>query len=308
MGRKNRRPQMRLRLSGGVERDGEIGLDELARVAEETQRLVTRLARGLTDQRGPGRTPAIIADATRLFLVGLTPGSTVLEIAGAEPALDALSAENMPGDLGEVTLALVADSVRALSEEEPVLPPGMDSAAVDDLDKWLRRLRPYDRVSLDVALSSGPRAVEFAPIPARQRLGSARPQPSLPFVSSSHQALYGRLYALNLRTGSFSIEDDTGHSIRLSVPEDLRPRAAQMVDSRVRAVGNARLDERRRLAGFDVANLEPVPESMLPAQGEFFHRHELVPKPPVGSEIEAGIIPDLTADEIESFMAALSED
>lgn len=308
MGPKGRRPQMRLRLSGGAERDGEIGLDELARVAEETQRLVIRLARGLTDQRGPGRPRGVIVEATRLFLVGLEPGSTVLEIAGTESDLDSLSAEDMPGDLGEVALTLFVDSVQALSEEQPTLPPGMDSAAVGDLDEWLRNLRSYARVSLDISLPSGTRAAEFVPVPARRRLEAARPQPSLPFISSSHQALYGRLYALNLRTGSFSIEDDTGHSIRLAVPEDLRSRVAQLIDSRVRAIGNARLDERRRLIGFDVADLESVPVPELPAQGEFFRRHELVPKSPVEQKLEAGIVPDLTADEIESFMAALSEE
>jgi hypothetical protein len=49
-------------------------------------------------------------------------------------------------------------------------------------------------------------------------------------VSPHLQALAGRLYALNLNTGTFSIEDDTGREIRLTVPSDVRtPRRLSLV-------------------------------------------------------------------------------
>jgi len=64
--------------------------------------------------------------------------------------------------------------------------------------------------------------------------------PSVPYVSAEHQALTGRLYALNLRTGTFRIVDDARHSVRLTVPEDVRGEAAQLIGTRVHAIGRLR--------------------------------------------------------------------
>jgi hypothetical protein len=296
------RPQLHLHLVGEQQRDGEVSLNDLAKVAQSTQQLVTRMARGLAGKR-VGRPPDGLVEATRLFLVGLRPGSTVLDIAGLEADPDVLVADDMPVDLGERVLGLLADSARALSEDEPVLPAGLDASALNDLDAWLRDLRAYKRVSLEAELSRGRRVAEFEPVVARRRLRVATPQPPLPFVSSQYQALSGRLYALNLRTGSFSIEDDVGRTIRLAVPEDLRSRAARMVNTRVQAVGMPRLDENGRLLGFDVVDLVDAVE--LPVQTGFFDRHQLAPSARhAPRHSDQGVIPDLTDDEIDAFVAA----
>lgn len=303
------RPRLGLRLQDSGLKDGEIRLDDVAHVAGATQKLVTRLGRGLTGHRGPGRPPKSVAAATRLYLVGLGRGSTVLEIVGSEPDSDLLDADHMPADLGELVLGLVADGILALasSQQQGVLPVGFDAAAVDDLDAWLRRLRGYRHVSLDVRLRATRRHAGFSPTPALTRLRELRPQPALPYVSSTHQALEGHLYALNLRTGSFHIEDDARHSVRLSVPADLRSHAAGMVESRVRAIGTPQVDESGRLVGFDVADFFSAPEFEPSAQESFFERHTLATSTRQEDAIEAGVVQDLSDEEVSSFIAALAE-
>lgn len=96
------RPMLHLRLSDQDERQGEIPLADLAKVAEETQRVVTRIARGMIDERGPGRLRRSVSDATTLFLVGLRSGSTILDIALPDSADEVLRTEGMPAALGEM--------------------------------------------------------------------------------------------------------------------------------------------------------------------------------------------------------------
>lgn len=302
------RPKLRLRLSDADNREGEIPLADLAKVAEQTQLVISRLARGLIDDPVTSRLRTSVAEATKMFLVGIHAGSTVLDIVGPKLNLDTLAADDMPGELSEMVLSTFVDTLETLAQPEPTLPVGVDSLVVTSLDNWLRSLRRYERVSLSAELSSGTREAEIQPRPARVSLRHAESQPFLPFVSARHQALTGRLYALNLRTGSFSIEDDAGHSIRLSVPEDMRAEAAQLVGTIVRAIGNPSLNERHRLVSFEVAALEPLPVGPIGVQGEFFRRHELVASVELPPRLDGGVIPGLTDDEVDAFMATFDSE
>jgi hypothetical protein len=284
-------------------------LADLARVADGAQRVVTRIARGMID-RGQGSLPRQAVEATTLFLTGIRSGSTVLDIALPELGGDTLSAREMPASLGEMALAVLVESLEVLSEDEPepVLPVGVDDGVIECMDQWLRALRGYRAVTVDSELSGRSRRAVLSPKSARERLRNAASQPSVPFVSADHQALTGRLYALNLRTGTFRIEDDARHSIRLTVPEDVRDDAAQLINTRVRAIGRASLDERRRLLSFDVAAFELLPD--LVDQTAFFERHELVapPRTITGDDLAQGVIPDLSDGDIDEFMSALASE
>lgn len=300
------RPTLHLRLSDQNDRDGEISLADLAKVAGETQRVVTRIARGMVDDRRQGPGTRDVVAATTLFLTGIGSGSIVLDLALNEAAQDTLVAEGMPIDLGQIALTIFVESLETLSadEAETILPVGIDDNVMRDLGDWLRVLRGYSEIAIDTELDARSFHANIAPKNARKRLRNAISQPSIPYISSSHQALTGRLYALNLRTGTFRIEDDARHSIRLLVPEDVRREAAQLINKRVRAIGKASLDDRFRLLSFDVAALEQLPE--LVDQRAFFERHELVaPRRPIAADdLALGIIPDLSDDEIDTFVAA----
>lgn len=151
--------------------------------------------------------------------------------------------------------------------------------------------------------------VRVQPQAARRRLRDVLPQPSLPFVSATQQMLEGTLYALNLNTGTFSIEDTAGNKIRIKVPETLRRTAATYVGHQVRAVGDAELDEHLRLKSFEVTNLELVTDrEQLSEQTGFFDKHEL-PRPNQGEirDSEAWGIDGLSEEESSDFLAALAE-
>lgn len=301
------RPTLHLRLTGHGSSAGEIPLVELAKVAEHTQRLVTRIASGMIDDQSFRRPRREIVTATTLTLIGLRSGSTVLDIALPETSSETLSAENMPPELGEMALVILAESLEILREDDPapVLPVGVDDNVAHNIDQWLSALRGYTSISMDTELNSGTIQTEFIPRVARARLKLAASQPSLPYVSANNQVLTGRLYALNLRTGTFRIEDDARHSIQLSVPEDVRNEAAQLVNTRVRAYGRASLDNRYRLLSFAVAALEQLPELM--SQMAFFEHHDLVEPPRVieAHDLSEGIVSDLSDEEIDAFMTAL---
>lgn len=304
------RPTLHLRLDADNGTQGEIRLAELAKLADQTQRIITHIAQKLVGDTIAGRATTNIATATTLSLVGLRSGSTVLEIALPPINEDVLQAEDMPVGIGQMALSLFAQGLGVLAEDDsaPTLPLGIDERVVQDIDRWLTTLRPYQVVDVEAHVEGERIWARIAPRVARRTLHRAEGPPDVPYVSAHHQALAGKLYALNLRTGTFKIEDDLGHSIPLVVPEDVRDDASQFVGRRIRAIGSAALDERHRLQSFVVSSLEETPEYLF-RQSEFFDRHELTipPRSIANSELDRGVIPDLSDDEIGQFMLAFDE-
>lgn len=301
------RPRVRLRLLGGSTEDGEIRLDDLGKIASETQTLIRRLARGLVGRRSVGRTPAVIERATLLTLVGLHRGSTVLEIAAPAHADGMLEAEGMPEDLGPRALRLLLGAMEVIAVDGTDMPLGFDGAASDDLDLWLKDLGGFKEVEIQSELAEL-RQIRVAPREARIRLHAVTPAPAFPWVSATDQALSGRLYALNLDTGTFSIEDEGGRKIRLTVPRDLRADAATLVNRSVRAVGKPTTDEAGRLRSFAVVRLEQRPDVEGLRQDEFFARHDLPARSgPPGEHADDWTISGLSDEDVDIFMTTLSD-
>jgi len=301
------RPVIRMRLRGASARDGEIPLTDLGRLAEETQALIRRLARGLVGQRGPGRAPFQIERSTSLTLVGLHAGSTILEIAGPVEAEDALDFGNLPLDLGDRALIMFLEGMSALGSANPELPVGYDAAAVNDLQVWLRSVRGYKTVELDSDIRGRRVRASIEPAKARRTVRELQPQPSMPYVSPTEQALEGSLYALNMHTGTYSIKDDSQHTIRLKVPPDIREEAAQLINQRVRAIGTPELYGSRRLVAFMAYRLIPAPDlAVLHQQGGFFERHDLAVAAVADDRtLNEWAIEDLSAEEVDGFLSAL---
>ncbi len=304
------RPIIRLRLEADNVPEGEIALSDLARIAGATQKILRQIAGNLVGQRGPGAPRKGVTEASSLRLVGLRAGSTILEIAGAETDWDALE-YGIPTDLTELSFDLLVGGLSAISSDEtqPELPVGFDKQLVDDLDDWLKSVRKYKSVAFESQVRNQTKSVNTVPMQARVRLHALNPQPALPFVSPTEQALEGRLYALNLNTGSFSIEDDAGHKIRTDVPPGLRADAAVLISRRVRAVGKPELDEAGRLKAFAVSRLGPAPDlAGLSEQKGFFEPHELEVKSPAGESgtLDDWAIRNLSDEEADDFMDALT--
>lgn len=90
----NEGSKLEVRLVGPAAEGGRLRVDALIEIAHAVQTAVTRLAHGLRGEATVrrGRTPREIADLTRLEVVGLREGSTVLsfDLAEHERPLDEL--------------------------------------------------------------------------------------------------------------------------------------------------------------------------------------------------------------------------
>ncbi|QIK66284.1 hypothetical protein G7072_07915 [Nocardioides sp. HDW12B] len=267
----------------------------------------------LVGQRRPGAPAKAVLEASQLRLVGLRAGSTILEIAGASPDAGLLEFD-IPTDLTEITFDMLMDGLGALvsaSDEEPAeLPVGFDDRLMGDFDVWLRSMRRYESVALESHVGGRVKQAASNPEAARARLKGVSPQPVMPFVSPSQQALEGKLYALNLNTGSFHVEDDAGHKIRTVLSPESRNSASLLVSRRVRAIGKPDLDEAGRIRSFQVDVIGPAPDlEGLSEQKSFFDVHELEIKPPPGDSgsIKEWAIGGLSDGEADDFMSALAE-
>ncbi|MGH8900917.1 MAG: hypothetical protein ACRDYA_04355 [Egibacteraceae bacterium] len=297
------RMRLSLRLDGGEYPDGEIPLVALARIADETQQLVRRLARSLTDRGGPGRTPTSIEEATSLWLVGIHQGSTTLDIAG--PRVQQLPLELFE-DIGSEAIGTMLDGLEALATENQ-LPAAFDERSVQSLDGWLESVgTAAAEVELSAELGSRQRRVVRVEPNAARAVLSHRSSPERERPAPSPQSVEGRLYAVNLETGRYAIRDDAGYSISLTgegYPSDL---VEGLVGQRVRAQGTAHFDDSRRLQ-LDLEDLRPVPPLEGVDSEKFFRNVELdellrgkTPLEPQGDLVIEG----LTDDEIEAFLAA----
>jgi hypothetical protein len=125
-----------VRLIGPAAVDGRLRIDTLVDIAQGVQGAVTRLAyslRGQTTVRR-GRTPAELADLTRLELVGLREGSTLLAFDLAEqerPLADF--------DLGSRALATFEAGIAALASGAPS-PEAWDAGVVQAAEQVMRAL------------------------------------------------------------------------------------------------------------------------------------------------------------------------
>lgn len=254
------RPLLRLRLHGGPFEPGEPPLGDLARLAEETQAVARCFGRMVAGRGGLSRSPGVVPAATQLKLVGLTAtgNATALDLAGVDAPAGGLLGDALPLDLGARALFGLVESLAALTEDEPVLPPTFDEDTRYGLDNWLRRVRRFDRVVVSVSVGGIARGCELDAGAARERLSLLDLPAHEPLVPAARHAVEGILYALNLHTGTYAVEDDHGQRIRLTVPTELRAASASLISSRIRAEGEATVDDQGRLHLLSVAGLAPA--------------------------------------------------
>lgn len=297
-------------LRGSYHRPGEIPLAVLARIAEETQTLVRRLARSLDERGGAGRTPGTIEEVTELLLVDIRPGSTTLEVAGParEPQLD-LGIE-VTDDLGARALDSFVSGLEAAARRES-LPNAFDDISTRGLEDWLAALAA-SASDLRLEASIGGRAVrtvQLAPAVVRAELNRRRAAQGQP--AASMQMVEGRLYAVDIDSGRYRIRDDAGNSIRV-MASGLNPeQVAPLLDQRVRVEGRPRFDEHGRLVGLDAPRLSPAPEVEGLDTASFFAGTELdrllADMQPLDSVSELAIA-GLTDSDIADLLAVLRDD
>lgn len=299
------RSTIRLRLLGNQYPAGEISLSDLGAVAERGQRLATRLARAEEGRGGPGRSPGRLTEGVRLMFTGIEPGSTQLLIAGPprEPQLDL-------GPMGEETVERVflqlTQGLNAAASGRD-LPNGYDDLSRRALAEWLDALAETAPEVEIVCRVGGrdPLTVRFYPAAARASVQEPPSSHAPPAIS-----VEGVLYAVNLHTGRYRIEDDMGSIIDLVASLFTNEQIAPLLGERVAASGSAVYDDAGRIKEVDATTITPAPgiDGLDPSR--FWRAVEieelLKDSSPVTSWDEL-LIPGLSVDEGDAFLRALSE-
>ena len=300
------RSTIRLRLRGASYPDGEIPLANLALIADRAQQLATRLARAEEGRGGPGRSPNRLAEGVRLMFVGIEPGSTQLVIAGPprEPQLDL---GPLREEAIERTFAQLIDGLEAAATGGS-LPDGYDDLSRRGLAEWLDALAQA-APELDVEGRVGarePKTVRMHPADA----GAALKEQPEPPAAPPTIAVEGILYAVNLHTGRYRIEDDMGSSIDLVTSLFTSQQVAPLLGQRVAAGGTAKYDDAGKIKEIDATTMGPAADLEGFDVARFSRTIELdellADAEPLHSIGELGI-PDLTEEDINAFVRSLRE-
>lgn len=284
--------------------EGEIPLADLARIADETQQLVHRLGRSLAGQSGPGRSATFVEEATKLTFVGIQRGSTLLQIAGPVVDPELFTDDSVPPPIGVQAVELVVDGLQALDANQ-ALPPAFDDPSTGTLRSWLGALASVSESVVVSGASPGrSRTCRIDPRATGERVPVGEPTLPLP----RDVTVEGVLYAVNLHTGRYHIEDDAGNKISLVLdavnPDDIGP----LVNRRVRAEGLATRDATRRIqlvTANSIALAPDDPTGIETPQGSLTLGELLSGVEPIGSTDE--LVIELGAEEAAAFLAALDE-
>ena len=280
--------EFEMRLSGTQLPDGQIGLAQLAALADALQELMLRLGRFSVEQRGAGRTPSAIESLTRLRLTGLTEGSTRLAVSVGDPQVLEL-AIGPEQELDDLFWEVVA------------------GIKVGQRPRWAPDLVADSAAKLVGALQQSAESVEiFAPHREPVRIVTAVARQDVweaprRFESDVTVVVEGRLEAVDLKSNRFRIRDDAGNSIGLW--DVLEPHgAAKLVGERAAGEGIGVSDRHGVLIGISHARLRPspIPDVWRPRPpGEL---QNIVASAP-GPDPDGGV--DLSDDEFDAFLAVM---
>lgn len=294
-----------LRLSGGGSREGTISLSRLASIADTTQKAVTKLARSLTDRAGPGRSPLALEQTTQLVLVAIGPGSTVLQLE-RETAQTTLQLPGVDLDLGLQAIETFLQGVAAAAGEG-ALPAAFSAPAVESTRLWFEALSDYDEVRLDAQGVPGG-SIRFRPAAAAQSPALIGPAAAPGAGMGTDRAVEGVLYAVNLHTLVFRIEDDLGRSIPCHLSADVDT-PGRFLGLRVRAAGPATLDDSGRIENLEIKSLDLASDAPGLERERFFGSRtaaDLVAEAAPLESMADLAIDGLTQEEAESFTQAVA--
>lgn len=199
----------------------------------DLQQAVFRLAKSIEGRAGRrGRSPLVIEELTKLFAVGIEAGSAVLEIQA--PSL----AGQLPlTDVGLDALSLLEDTLETLARGG-VVNPRVDDWSREGIGAFLAGLSSYEGISLEDRRGDSSRRVEFRPAAAAEALRKTKSP------SEMKDTLAGKLYELNIKTGTYRIEDDLGrsHLLEFDTPIDSLDHVRPLIGRTVVATGVSSLE------------------------------------------------------------------
>ncbi len=240
--------KLEVRLRGPAAEGGRVRLDVLVEVAQAVQMSVTRLAYALRGEPTVrrGRTPREIADLTRLQVVGLREGSTVLELdlAEHERPLDEL-------DLGVEALRAFEVGLRAAAMGE-VPPAPWDRGVTQAVESLLRVLdKGIEEV---VVRRSGARTEEQAVFTRSVR---EERRIAVPPGARERVEVEGRLLMADFAAtrDEARIHRPLESPVRCTFGPELEGAVLSLLRRYVRAVGWAELDEQGEIRALELESL-----------------------------------------------------
>ncbi|HKY48627.1 MAG TPA: hypothetical protein VJQ79_11675 [Acidimicrobiia bacterium] len=190
---------------------------------------------------------------TRLFAVAIRAGSAVLELEAP-----ALTGQLPLADVGLEAFDLLEDALEAAGQGRS-LPEGVDDWSREKIGAFLEELVDYQRVTIEYRRGAAVREVSVAPVSA---LDAFRPARGLPSGTSTE--LNGLLYEVNIKSGSFRLEDDLGriHYLKFDTSGENLDRVRELIGRRVNAQGTMSLDAGRneRFEATKLSLAEPLPQ------------------------------------------------
>ena len=278
------------RLIGTQVPAGELGLSDLADICHALQDLNTKISRLVAGQN-IGRTGDAAARVAQLRFTGIGEGSTVLDIgygeANALPDPELSTFEDQTSDMFWEIIAGITTGARPDWATD-----GVAKSAIDVADALAHSAQTVEVKRADNRL------IRFeTPFFVRQPW-----QASEGTITDETVTLEGELRAVDLETHRFRIRDDAGNAIALWSVQNQED-AATLIGSRATATGLAvrgRQAELKALSGATVASSK-VPGRWRTGVEKHTEREKFTRQRPEWSPI-----PDLTDDESDDFMAAIS--
>jgi len=190
--------------------DGALSEEELAAIQRSVMRGVERIARALNDRAGGGRSPAFLKDLSVLVPLGIDVERSLISFEAPHDT-EQFPIDFGKGDAGVQATELFVHSIGALIDGKDLRDMVGDPAS-RSVHRFVRSVDAHDRVQVVATVGETETTIEFDPaeVPRGER---RRALTSLSFV--------GRLYGVNLGTGTFRFKDELGRSRLVTVGEDL---------------------------------------------------------------------------------------
>ena len=293
--------RLEVRLAGPAAKGGRLRLDVLVEVAQAVQMAVTRLAFGLRGEPTVrrGRTPGEIADLTRLELVGLHEGSTLLafDLAEHQRPLDEL-------DLGVEALDAFEAGLTSLASGTMPSEPWDEGVfqAVEHITRVLER--GIDEIVVGrPGAAPAQRAVLTKKTRERLRVAGAR-------GVRERVVIEGRLLMADFAAtrDQARIHRPLDPPVRCTFPPELEETVLRLLRRYVRAVGEAELDESGAIRLLRLESLDDAEPAAgrsfwdLPTFDELAEEQGVEPVERI-EDLVAGFWPE--DESVDEFLAAI---
>lgn len=233
----------RIRVEGEGIQPGKVSLRDLKDLVEQIQSGVERVARVMLGEPGsaPGPLPKNLRDVTELLLVGVEPGSAVLEVelAPAKPGDAADQIFTSTPDLGFRAIDGFIDGLHELEiQDEPEVPSDWDNSVMEVAES-LSRLTQERSFTVTLIGRRSPDGTQIEARVAPENVERFRVRHS---PIRQPRTAVGTLIMVDLESGRVDVRPADGKRVQCLFPENLRGQIERLLGQEVQVSGEEELD------------------------------------------------------------------